>query len=865
MTDLLIVESPAKAKTISKYLGSDFQVLASVGHIKDLPRKTLGVDIKQDFTPTYVTIDGKEKTLKELTKAAKGKNTIFLGPDPDREGEAIAWHIAESLGRNKYNFKRVLFDELTPKAIKAAIAEPVEISENRFESQQTRRILDRLMGYLISPVLWGKLKRGLSAGRVQSVALRLVVERERKIFAFVPEEYWTLAAIFKKDEEEFEAALVKKNGKKIELKTGQETEAIVKALTNADFTISSISTKEKKKNALPPFTTSTLQQAAFTRFSYTPTRTMRLAQQLYEGLELPEGSVGLISYMRTDSVRVSDEAAANAAALIKERYGPDHLPKSRNFYRNKKGAQDAHEAIRPTSVERTPESIKHHLASDLYNLYSLIWNRFVASQMAPAVYLQTAVEMDSGEYGFRANGSILKFKGYLAAYAAQKDEDEKNLLPALSQGEILKPTKLNPTQHFTQPPARFNDATLVKELESNGIGRPSTYATIISTLRDKEYVEGQKGQLRPTEMGFVVNDLLVANFPKLLDVDFTAGLEENLDQIEEGQAERLAILTKLYKPLAEYIELAKDNMINVKIAGVPVDIPCPKCKAEHSMFIRYGRNGFYLACTNCNATCDFSRDERGMPVPTPEPKMDQPLFCELCGKPMVMKKSRFGHFLACSGYPECKNTKPIQMGLGETAATVEPPPIPEGISMTCPNCGSPMGMKRSHKGSWFLGCTNYPKCRTTKPVPTEFKCPMPGCDGYISERSSKRGSFYGCSNYPECKFISKGTPENDPCPECNFPYRFSVQTRKNAGSYLKCPNPNCPTNEAKPASVRKSNKDSAAETKPAKEKKPPSPSKAKQPRAASKEIKPKPAEKAPKTTKKRTASRKNTADATEKL
>jgi DNA topoisomerase-1 len=791
--DLLIVESPAKAKTISKYLGSNFEVVASLGHIKDLPPNTLGVDIENDFTPSYVTIKGKEKTITSLKKAAKDKDTIYLGPDPDREGEAIAWHIADSLGAGKHKFKRVLLHELTPAAIKEAIAQPVDISVNRFESQQTRRILDRLMGYLISPLLWTKLKRGLSAGRVQSVALRLVVERERLIYAFIPEEYWTLALILQKNEEEFEANLVKIDGEKAKLTTKEETDAVMERLGSSDLLVKSIVTRDKKRSASPPFTTSSLQQAAFTRFGYTPTRTMSLAQQLYEGLALPEGTMGLITYMRTDSVRVSDTAANEADKFVKERFGPEYLPPKRNFYRNKKGAQDAHEAIRPTSVMRDPETIKGFLSHEQQNLYSLIWSRFLASQMAPAIYHQTSVEMEANGLLFRASGSVLKFKGHTVVYSAPREEDELNILSALKEGESLTPKSLKPEQHFTQPPARFNEATLVKELEDKGIGRPSTYATIISTLRNKGYVEGQKGQLRPTEMGFAVNDLLVANFPELLNVAFTADLEEDLDHIEEGQAERHAILDKLYQPLASKLATAKDGMANIKINGIALDKPCPKCHEEGGLTIRYGKNGFYLHCNKCNYTSDYSRNEKGEPTPIPAPIMKEERFCEKCGEPMVLKKGPYGHFLACSGYPNCKSTLPLTVkdGVAELRANEPPPEIPEGTDMTCPKCQSPMLLKRAGTGNWFFGCSKYPKCRTTRPFPTEFRCPNPGCDGFLVERRTKRGTFYGCTSYPQCHFGTSSTPVKDPCPTCNFPYRLKKVSR-DGDENIYCPNPECP-------------------------------------------------------------------------
>ncbi|MDR2340650.1 MAG: type I DNA topoisomerase [Deltaproteobacteria bacterium] len=791
--NLLIVESPAKAKTIGKYLGPDYEVVASLGHIKDLPPNSLGVDIESDFKPSYVTIKGKEKTITSLRKAAKDKDTVFLGPDPDREGEAIAWHIAESLGKDKHRFRRVLLHELTPKAIKEAMAAPVDISVPRFESQQTRRILDRLMGYLISPLLWGKLKRGLSAGRVQSVALRLIVERERQIYAFDPEEYWTLQAILEKDDQEFAANLTKIAGEKANLRTKEETDRVLDRLAGLPLVVKTITVKDKKKNASPPFTTSSLQQAAFNRFGYTPTRTMSLAQQLYEGLQLPEGTIGLITYMRTDSVRVSDQAASDAEALVKERFGEDHLPAKRNFYRNKKGAQDAHEAIRPTSVFRDPESLKGILSQEQQNLYSLVWGRFLASQMAPMIYHQTSVELMAEDLLFRASGSVVKFKGFSAVYSQPKEEDELNILRHLKEGETLVPNSLKPEQHFTQPPPRFNEATLVKELEDKGIGRPSTYASIISTLRHKGYVEGQKGQLRPTEMGFAVNDLLVENFPELLNVAFTADLEEDLDHIEEGHEDRLAILNKLYKPLAHNLATASKQMANIRIHGIAVDMPCANCGKVGGVTIRYGRNGFYLHCANCNATSDFTRNDKGEPVPVPDPILKEELNCEKCGRPMVLKKGPYGHFLACSGYPGCKNTLPLKVsdGVAELRANEPPPEIPEGYDVTCPRCQNPMQVKRAGNGNWFFGCSTYPKCTATKPFPTEFRCPLPDCDGYLVERRTKRGVFHGCTNYPKCNFGTTSTPVKDPCPECSLPYRLKKKS-KDGDETVYCPNPACP-------------------------------------------------------------------------
>ncbi|UQZ90429.1 type I DNA topoisomerase [Deltaproteobacteria bacterium Smac51] len=773
---LLIVESPAKAKTIGKYLGPDFEVKASVGHVIDLPPKKLGVDVTNGFTPEYEVIDGKQKVISDLRKAAKGKETIYLGPDPDREGEAIAWHIAQALGKD-HNFKRVLLHELTPTAIREAIANPVTISKPRFESQQTRRILDRLMGYLISPLLWDKLKRGLSAGRVQSVALRLIVERERAIFAFVPEEYWSLTAEFLTEGRTFSAQLHKVDGKKAELKNEEQTMAVVEAVRGAEFTVADLVNKERRRYPLPPFTTSTLQQAAFNRLKMASKRAMRVAQDLYEGIDVAgEGQVGLITYMRTDSVRVNDQAAAEAMSHIKENFGPDYAPAKPNHYKNKKGAQDAHEAIRPTSILRTPAMLKGQLETSHWQLYDLIWRRFVASQMTPAVLDQTTADLAVDKYIFRATGSIVKFKGFLALYEFGKDE-EKELLPPLVKEQKLKPEKIVPKQHFTQPPPRFTEATLVKELEGNGIGRPSTYAAIISTLKDKEYVDAAKGVLKPTEMGFAVTDLLVKNFPDIMGVDFTAGMEENLDQIEEGRAEHLDVLSRLYNPLAKDLETAKAAMANLKRDGLPAGVDCPSCKAEGSLNLRYGRNGFYLACRECGATCDFERDEHGVPHPVDPPPQEAVGECEKCGRPMVIKKSRYGHFMACTGYPECKNAKPLANPVEGGPVTVDtPPPIPEGYPTTCEKCGSDLVVKKSRQGTWFISCSGYPKCKNAKPFPSGIKCSKEGCDGEIVERSSKRGAFYGCSKYPKCRTIIKGKPVNTPCPACG--HSFMVENPK---------------------------------------------------------------------------------------
>ena len=785
---LLIVESPAKARTLGKYLGADFEVKASVGHIIDLPKKNLGVDIQNGFSPQYEVIDGKEKVISELKRAARGKETIYLGPDPDREGEAIAWHIARALGEG-HRYQRVLLHELTPKAIREAIANPGPISRPRFESQQTRRILDRLMGYLISPLLWEKLKRGLSAGRVQSVALRLIVERERAIFAFTPREYWTLTAEFQGLSENqgeaplFSAQLHKIGARKAELKSGDEAQAVVRDLAGAAYTVAEVTARDRQRHPLPPFTTSTLQQAAFNRLKMPSKRAMKLAQDLYEGVDLPgEGQVGLITYMRTDSVRVNDQAAGEALEHIRRSFGPAFAPAAPNRYKNKKGAQDAHEAIRPTAVLRTPDQLKGRLDSGHWQLYDLIWRRFVASQMTSAKINQTTADLTAGPYTFRATGSVITFKGFLTLYDFGQDDD-KDLLPPLTRGETFPARALKPKQHFTQPPPRFTEATLVKELEEKGIGRPSTYAAIISTLKDKEYVDAAKGVLSPTEMGFAVTDLLVKSFPELMEVDFTAGLEENLDEIEEGRTGHLEVLARLYDPLARNLKAAEAAMTNLKREGLPAGVSCDACGGAAGLTLRYGRNGFYLACPDCGVTCDFERDERGRPRPVAPPPPEEVGVCEKCGRPLVVKKSRFGPFAACTGYPECKNAKPLA---GGEAGAEEAPPFPEEAPTVCEKCGRPLALKKNRQGAWFISCTGYPECKNAKPLPTGVKCPKEGCEGEIVEKSSKRGIFFGCSRYPKCRMVLSGRPVKQPCPVCGR----SFLVEKN--DTLACSQKNCP-------------------------------------------------------------------------
>ncbi|MBI5560084.1 MAG: type I DNA topoisomerase [Deltaproteobacteria bacterium] len=692
---LLIVESPAKAKTINKFLGRDFVVMASVGHIKDLPKSKLGVDIEDNFTPYYETIKGKAKIISQLKKAGEDADTIYLGPDPDREGEAIAWHIQEVVDgdRKDKKFYRVLFNEITEKGVKEAIARPGTVDKNKVEAQQARRILDRLVGYQVSPLLWEKVRRGLSAGRVQSVAVKLICEREREIQGFTPHEYWSIVAEF----DGFSAKLAKRDNEKIEINAGKDALAIVEDLKGAIFRVKDVEKRERKRNPFAPFITSTLQQEAARKLSFTAKKTMMFAQQLYEGVELgSEGPVGLITYMRTDSPRLSGEALESVRAFIKVIYGDAYLPQKPNIYKSKKGAQEAHEAIRPTDLKYTPEAVMQHLEKNQWRLYELIWKRFVASQMNPAVFDQTGVVISAKNYLFQASGSVLKFPGFTAVYEEGKDEEEKEegKLPALKPEDTLGVNAITPNQHFTEPRPRFSEATLIKELEERGIGRPSTYAAILSTIQEREYVVKEKSrQLKPTELGFIVTDLLVGSFPKILDTEFTAHLEEELDRIEEGKTPWLNVMREFYGPFRESLEKAKGGMKNLKGEEIPTDIACSKC--GKTMVIRWGRKGKFLACQGypeCKNTSDFTVDETGR-VKAVERVLVSEEKCQNCGKPMVVKSGRFGRFLACSDYPACKTTRSLSTGVV----------CPEG-------CGGTLVERLTKKGRLFYGCSNFPKC-----------------------------------------------------------------------------------------------------------------------------------------------------------
>lgn len=793
---LLIVESPAKARTIKKYLGPDFEVKASVGHVVDLPPNGLGVDVDKGFQPEYRVIKGKEKVIGELKRAAKKAQDIYLAPDPDREGEAIAWHIAEQLGRPLDSYHRVLFHELTKTAIQRAVAEPLKLNEPRYNSQQARRVLDRLVGYQLSPLLWDKVKRGLSAGRVQSVALRLVVEREREILGFTPEEYWTVAAMLAAGEPPvFEARLTRFNNKKFDPRNEEQAMAAVEALRQADFKVAKVNKRQRKQNAAPPFITSTMQQEAYRKLGFAPKYTMGLAQSLYEGVETDEGAVGLITYMRTDSTRLAAEAVAEARELIAQRFGEDYLPAKPNAYKSRASAQEAHEAIRPTGALRTPEKMARYLKKDQLALYRLIWNRFVACQMAPALYDQTQAEIHAGPAVLRASGQIMTFRGFTAVYVEDTDEaaadarkaDDKGAppLPPLDEGQELTLKELLPKQHFTQPPPRFTEASLIRELEEKGIGRPSTYAAILSTLQDKDYVtKRERRQLAPSELGMLVSDLLVENFPKIMDTGFTAGLEESLDKVEEGDRDWRRLLTDFYGPFAESLEQARANMRQIKGKGVATDVDCPQCGQK--LAIKIGRHGEFLACTGypeCKYTSDFTRDDKGgIVLETPE-MAGVEVKCDKCGADMVPKKGRYGPFLACSAYPKCRNIMVLDADGNPTK-----PAEPEKLGEPCPKCGGDLVIKPTRAGGRFISCSNYPKCNYSRGLPTGVDCPE--CGGQISEKMSKRGKpFYGCDNFPKCRYALWDRPVPEPCPQCGGPFLVEKTTKK--GTYIKCPAKDC--------------------------------------------------------------------------
>ena len=751
--NLVIVESPAKAKTIEKYLGADFSVKASIGHVKDLPPKSLGVDLKNNFKPEYEIIKGKKKVVDEIRKSADSAEKVFLAPDPDREGEAIAWHVAEEIRRSKKAppIFRVLFNEITKNAVKQAIAHPVELNKNMYEAQQARRILDRLVGYQISPILWDKVRRGLSAGRVQSVAVRLVCDREKEILEFKTEEYWNREVKLEGSlPPPFIARLHKKNGKKFTLTTENEASRTVEEVKRHSFVLKTIEKREQKRNPSPPFITSKLQQEASHKLGFSPKKTMMLAQMLYEGVEVAGGDLaGLITYMRTDSTRVASSALDEVRQYINDAYGRDYLPDQPNFYKSKKEAQEAHEAIRPTSMAYTPDVVKKYLKKDEYRLYELIWKRFVASQMKPATLDRTTFIIMAGPCEFRATGSIIKFPGFISVYIEAEEEGAKKpegdeeaeekggegaLLPELKEGETLKCRDYLPSQHFTQPPPRFTEASLVKELEEKGIGRPSTYASILAVIQDKKYAEKDEAKrLHPTQLGTLVNDLLVKNFADIMDVQFTARMEEELDLVEEGKMTWIDTLKDFYGTFSKTLSHAKVHMKDIKRQEILTDIKCEKCGSI--MVIKFGRHGEFLACQaypDCKNTKEFRKDELGKIVV--ETAKETGEVCEKCGSKMIVKRGRFGQFLACSAYPKCKNTKAISMGVN------------------CPQCGKPLSARKSKRGKVFYGCTGYPKCTFAAwDKPLNEKCPECGSAYLVEKYSKARGTEIRCPQ-KECDY-----------------------------------------------------------------------------------------------------------------
>ena len=748
---LVVVESPTKIKTIKKYLGKQYNVAATVGHIKDLPQKEIGINIEEGFKPKYTNIPGKQKVIKSLRQAAGDTTDIYLAPDPDREGEAIAWHTAEILKKKGRIFHRVLFHELTKNAIHEAIKSPEKLNQKKYEAQQARRILDRLVGYQISPLLWRKVKGGLSAGRVQSVAVRIICDRERAIQAFESEEYWSITAHLEDNTPPpFTAKLVKKNGEKIKIPDEKTSNVIIEELSEEKFIVEKIQKKTVKRNPSPPFITSKLQQEAIRKLRFSAKKTMMVAQQLYEGIELSPGEPeGLITYMRTDSTRISNEAAMEALKLVREKFGDEYALQKPRFFKNQKKVQDAHEAIRPTSVFNTPEKIKPFLSKDQFALYELIWKRFVASQMKQALVNNISISIAAGPYLFSASGSSVAFPGFMTLYMTTDDQIEserqktKDDFPELSEGGVLKLNELEPKQHFTMPPPRFSEASLVKELEENGIGRPSTYAAILSTIREKGYVDLIKGYFKPNELGFIVNDLLVKSFPDVFDVEFTANMENDLDRIETAEVDYSEILTQFYDAFKKELEAASTGMLSVKGIGFSTDLACPQCNSR--LHIRMGKNGQFLGCSNypkCTYTRNYTRDEKGIVHPI-EPSSDQASdrICNKCGKPMLIKEGKYGTFYACSGYPDCKTT----------------------LSTNSNSAGEKSGVD----------------------------CPEQGCDGELIQRSSKRGKiFYGCSRYPDCTFATWDKPVAKECPECGAKFLVEKTTKKQ-GTFLACNTKGC--------------------------------------------------------------------------
>ncbi len=765
--NLLIVESPAKTKTLKKFLGRDYAVEASLGHIRDLVKKNMGIGA--DYEPQYEVLAAKKDVVKKLRAAAKGAEMVYLAPDPDREGEAIAWHIAEVLDRPAESIRRVTFNEITRRAVLKALENPGIIDQQKVDAQQARRLLDRMLGFRLSPLLWDKIKQGVSAGRVQSVALKMVCDRQAEIEAFRAEEYWLLGADFKaKVPPPFSAKLHKIDGKKAEVDNGEDAGRIVRDLETGSFVVRTVEKKESLQRPSPPFITSRLQQEAARRFGFSVKRTMALAQGLYEGSDIGDrGSIGLITYMRTDSTRVAEEALEGGRGFISQTYGDGSLPEKPNRYRSKKDAQDAHEAIRPTTFDLPPDAVKSYLKADEWKLYKLIWDRFIASQMLPAVFDVTQADIENGRYILRASGRVLRKPGFLAVYRETPDEDapvkkdaaegeeapEGAVLPPLAEGEVLERVRVTSEQKFTQPPAQFSEATLVKALEENGIGRPSTYATILSTLSDREYVEKREARFNPSALGRLVNDMLQRGFRDILNEGYTASLEVQLDEIEEGKVPWKQALADFDTKFSRDLETAGEQMPNVKREGVPLDEKCPECGS--GLLMRFGKFGAFIACSNY-PECKYTRNVEETPAEAPaggngEAAAEEEIPpCEECGKPMALRRSRFGTFLGCTGYPDCK-------GIRKTGPK---PAAPKPTGVTCPECKKgEIVEKQSRRGKVFWSCGRYPDCKFSlwkKPVQKE--CPDCGASFLLEKVTKKAGTQYVC-NTEGCKHIEDAPVE----------------------------------------------------------------------------------------------------------
>jgi DNA topoisomerase-1 len=839
--NLVIVESPAKAKTINKYLGKDYLVKASIGHIKDLPSKGLGVDVDDDFKPTYEVIPdsrkrNNRKIVADLKRAAKDADAIYLAADPDREGEAICQHLAEEIvpKRPAKPAYRVMFNEITKRAVNEAFDHPRKIDANLVDAQQARRVLDRLVGYKVSPLLCRTVGGRLSAGRVQSVALRMVVERERDIEKFIKTEYWTIAAnlgaklpppfdarLYKVAEQTVKTSGFDQDIKRTEILINDEAKAaeLVAEAESQPFVVSEVTRKERKRNPVPPFITSKLQQEASRKLGFAVKRTMMLAQKLYEGVELgAEGSVGLITYMRTDSTRISDAALSEARDFIGNQYGPPYLPEKAIRYRSKKDAQDAHEAIRPTEVGRTPDSLAQFLNKDELKLYRLIWQRYVASQMTPAIFDQTTIDIAAGRLIFRATGSVQKFDGFLKVYQegrdekTEEDEEAERTLPPVEKGEQLSLNKITPEQHFTEPPPRYTEATLVKALEEKGIGRPSTYAAIMSTIQDREYVEKLEGRFHPTSLGKTVNDLLIeGGFDDLFNETYTARMEEELDEIEEGKLKWTDALHEFYGKFADDLDKFKHHIAEIKETDTPTEEICLKCGTP-GMVRKWGRFGKYLKCLSCEATRDAEpkpgSNGGSSEVTAGSEEAAEPEMCDLCGKQMQLKRGRFGPFLGCTGYPECRNIRKIAK-----SGVAAPAPVP--LDEKCPVDGAQL-VRRFGRFGEFISCSNYPKCKYIKQESTGVACTRPGCKGDLVVKKSKRGKvFYGCSAYPDCDRVYWDKPVSESCPNCSAPFLLEKTTKKD-GTFRYCGIPDCgyrsdggvapAASDGKPSKVRKKSK-----------------------------------------------------------